>query len=277
MLYDEVLAGTWTLDRFGQVVKDVYKDLNGNQTADFDDLQGVVTVPNAYPSYTLLFAAGGKVTDKTDKGWKITTDLERNVSICEKLYDLMYETVGSFPTELTNAIMDNELPQKFSDGTMMMHVGLLMTAEYLRDMDDSYGIIPFPKYDANQENYRAVVQDLAATASLPKTSNNAEICAAVLEEMAYQGYMDMLPQFYSVALKNKYMRDTDDKAMQIIDIIHDAAWSEVGFVHAFNMNSLAMIPRFMLAEKAENYASRWASSLPKAEEKFAQLLEFYNK
>ncbi|MBE6612611.1 MAG: hypothetical protein E7632_08965 [Ruminococcaceae bacterium] len=278
-LYDEVLAGKWTFDRFRTLVTDVYDDVNGNQKVDYEDLHGWVSRPNSYTMYTLMMGGGSKVVEETDNGWAITTDLERNIDLCEIMYQLVYETTGSYPDTEASRLdpFNDEFPRKFSEGTMLFHVGLIDTADRLREMEDSFGIIPFPKFDEAQESYKSPVQDQADTASVPSTIKNIDLTAAVLEEMAYQGYMTMIPEFYNIALKVKYMRDTDDAAMQIIDIIHDTAFTEIGFVHNYNMNNLATIPRFMLADKQNNYASRWDKALSAAQEKFANLMAFYNK
>lgn len=276
-LYDEVLDGKWTLDRFTELVTDVYDDLNGDQKSDYEDLHGFVSRPNSYTMYTLMLAAGGKITEKSGDSWKITTNLEKNINICEKLYKLIHETTGSY-ADYTIRSTDSiviDFPQKFSDGTMLFNVGLLNTADRFRDMKHEFGVIPFPKYDELQESYRSPVQDQAATAAVPADVGSIDMVSAVLEEMAFQGWNTMVPTYYEVALKTKYMRDTEDAAIQIIDLVRDNAWSEIGFVHNFNMNSLVTIPREMLYAKGNNYASLWASKITAAEEKFETLLEFY--
>ncbi|MBE6612453.1 MAG: extracellular solute-binding protein [Ruminococcaceae bacterium] len=282
-LYDEVLDGKWTLERMMELVANVWDDKNGNQKIDFSDTIGLAMQDTNYINYTLFFAAGGEVTvTESDGSVIINNNIERNVDISSTIFKLVRGTTGVYLNDgkdgfakLSEAA-DNGFPQKFSEGTMLFTIGQINTTDQLRDMKDDYGVIPYPKFDASGE-YRSIVQDHAASVSLPKNTTRSELCAAVIEEMTFQGYMTMVPDYYSIVLKNKYMRDTDDKAMQILDLIHDTAYTQVGFAYGAHLNGLWRISRETISKNNDNYATLWAAALSKATEKFKTIQEYFSK
>ncbi|MBQ2709391.1 MAG: hypothetical protein IJF67_14070 [Clostridia bacterium] len=282
-LYDEVLEGKWTLDRMSELAAQVWKDANGDMKLDFNDTVGLVLQDANFINYTLFFAAGGEVTvTQNDGSVVINNNIERNVDISSTIYKLVRENPGVYCNDgsdgfekLTEAA-DNAFPKKFSEGTLLFTVGQFNTTDLLRDMKDDYGVIPYPKYSEKDE-YRSIVQDHAASISIPKSTKKVDVCAAIIEEMAFEGYKTMVPDYYSIVLKTKYMRDTDDQAMMILDLIHDTAYTQVGFAYGANLNSLWRLNRDTIVNKNDNYATLWAAELPAAQEKFKSIQAYFGK
>ena len=80
-----------------------------------------------------------------------------------------------------------------------------------------------------------------------------------------------------IVLKTKYMRDTDDQAMMILDLIHDTAYTQVGFAYGANLNSLWRLNRDTIVNKNDNYATLWAAELSAAQEKFKSIQAYFGK
>ena len=278
LLYKEVLDGTWTLDRLYELSSSVWRDLNGNNATDFSDQVGFCLNQAAFTTNHLFYDAGGSVCEYDSSGNLTLNGLtDRNIGITEKIYKLFFDNPGwVVPPDITKETGETDIPQKFSEGTMLFDIGLLSTADHLRDMKDDYGIIPYPKYDESIEGYRALVHDQAATFCLPITSDNVELCSAVMEEMAFQGYQTVVPEYYSVVLKQKYMRDDQNDAMQIMDMIHDSGFTDVGFMQNYNLNKIGAVCMDCISNKNNSYATKYAELITAAEEKFDTLMEFYN-
>ena len=64
--YDDVRAGTWYLDDWIQMTKDLYKDVNGNGERDWNDVYGMAMVGKQY-STTECFGVESVIVDEQKK------------------------------------------------------------------------------------------------------------------------------------------------------------------------------------------------------------------
>ena len=78
----------------------------------------------------------------------------------------------------------------------------------------------------------------------------------MLEELAFQGYNDLLPAYYNVVLKEKYVRD--DVSAQMIDIIRDSCSTDIAYVYGDAFNGMGYITRYLMQAKSSNFASEYA-------------------
>jgi hypothetical protein len=109
------------------------------------------------------------------------------------------------------------------DGSSGGFVKDAVSPNYL-EMEDSYAIIPYPKFDENQENYISL--DWGGLMCIPTTIGNPDLVGATLELLAYESANEVIPTYYDVLLEGKLARDTDTIAM--LDILFDTIAYEVG-------------------------------------------------
>ena len=252
ILYQEVLDGKWTHDKLLQYAEEGYMDINGNSQIDDGDQYGLIT--NSFNNMDNFGFGMGSVFSRRDKDNMpyLTIGEEHNIAIYEKIYHMIAEAPGV----LMNKVEPNPTLQNvewFSEGKALFLPGFLYTSENLRDMKDDYGIIPFPKFDENQEEYLSSVHDIATLMCLPTTCTKVDAVCAVLEAMAYYSYYEVTPIYYETALKTKYTRD--NLSSQIIDVIHDSAMTDLAYVYQESLNGAGMIMRTLAANKTEDYAS----------------------
>ena len=127
-------------------------------------------------------------------------------------------------------------------------------------MQSDYGIVPYPKLDENQDEYSSIVHDIIRLMFVPSNCANVDSVCAVLEEMAFLGYRDVLPEYYNVLMKNKYARD--DISSSMIDIIRDSLMTDIGMI--YNFNGMSNIMRRLIQGKSDNFASKYAEMEPAA-------------
>lgn len=197
---------------------------------------------------------------------------ERTVAIMEKLHTLYYENPASyvFPASWDN--LNKKSTAKFAADEMLFQFGYFFTSDYLRDMKSDYGVIPFPKL-TDADEYRALVHNDVSLCAIPVTCDDVDAVAAVLEELAFQGYQMTSPTYYNIVLKDKYMRDSSDTAVQIIDMIHDHAYTETGYAYASMIESAGYMHRLLIDAKSADITSKWASMKQKAEQALKKLIE----
>jgi len=92
-------------------------------------------------------------------------------------------------------------------------------------METDFGIIPYPKYDINQENYVSRVE-YYMTMQLPITNPDHARAGVMLEALNSESAKTIIPAFYDIALKTKYARD--DESSQMLDLIFSTLVVDIG-------------------------------------------------
>ncbi len=261
-LYNTVLDGKWTHELLAKYVKEVWQDLDGDGKASEGDILGIGSTPISQTDH-FVYTAGITFTERGKDGYPtLVKNQERNVKITETLYDLYYETPGTIIYKKAEA-MDGEILKLFTDGKTLFYPNRFYSTEKFRDMQDPYGMIPFPKLDESQEEYYALVHDSTTLFCIPVTVGELEMPCAVLEAMCAENYRTVTPAYYEVALKVKYTQD--DVSSRIIDMIHENVRTD--FVYANNYcftssTKLGTIERNLMGmsgEASKNYMSAYDS------------------
>ena len=104
--------------------------------------------------------------------------------------------------------------------------------DFLRNMNEDFCLLPYPKFDEAQENYRCSQYDGVPLYGIPITANfdNLPAIGATLEAMCSLSSRDVLPVYYDDALKSKYSRDPE--TAQMIDLITSSVVSDFSFAWA---------------------------------------------
>ncbi|MBQ2708444.1 MAG: hypothetical protein IJF67_09265 [Clostridia bacterium] len=250
-LYDIVFDGKWTFDKFSELVRDAYRDVNGNAQKDEGDIFGAFGGKSKSVEH-FQYACGVTSTTKNKQGIpELTLNNERTIRFAEDFYELYYEnegfdirTEGSFEPQINDFISEKYLfcPVWFRH------------ADQLREMKTDYGIVNFPKYEES-DPYRALVHDGTTVFVTPVTSKKADKIGAICEAMGYYNYTSVTPAYFEVALKVKYSRD--DKTSQVLDIISASAYTNFGYVYASQLNGLGYL-RSLASAQTKDFASWYA-------------------
>lgn len=122
--------------------------------------------------------------------------------------------------------------EDFAADKALFVLGRVNQAElYLRKMDSGFYIIPNPKLNEQQKNYVSSLHDAISIYGINPHSTQIEASAIVLEAMAAESYRSVRPEYYDMALKNKYTTDPGTKEM--IELISESAYSDFALVWAF--------------------------------------------
>ncbi len=268
-LYDMVFDGTWTFEAFRTIVKDIWRDLNGDSAVDAGDFFGYEGTAYLYDA----FVAGMdvKLTEPAkDGGWDWCVFTERNTEIVDRVNSLLTEkgvnfTDASNGTDITN----------FVEGKVIFSTELLSFTEKLRDMKADYGILPMPKYDENQKEYYTITRDNYSQVCVPVTCRDLKKAGAFLECAAEQSYKTVTPAYYEQAMKTKYLRD--DESSRIFDLIIAGEWHDFGEIYTLPLGGTGASggPICMIRAAIINggFASLAASMQPTMDERLSKLLD----
>ncbi|MDD4773085.1 MAG: hypothetical protein PHZ09_05700 [Eubacteriales bacterium] len=275
-LYDLVLTGSWTLEKMKILIDAVYTDLNGNSEVDTDDQFGFVTYGPYSSTDPFAFGTDVRLTKRDENGMvELFIDgNEKAADLLPKLLDIFW-CDGSWiydPGKSDDTI--NGL--KFIAGeALFLGNSSFVDASRLRDMEDDFGVLPYPKYDETQEQYRSFVQDSYNLGIIPVTGGSLGILGAVLEALSAETYRSVINAYYETALKIKYARD--DMSSMVIDIVHDSVNTEFAFAYYSILGSAGSIYRELISSKKADFASTAAKASQSAEKALEKLIAAYEE
>ena len=233
-LYDAVESNEWTLDYQASIAENFYQDLNGNSKQDEEDQYGHVSCPglnvDAYWS-----ACDVTLVQKDANGdYEWVLDTARLSDVVDKVLYLFYDCGGTYLyKEVVNNTEQDEIREMFSNGQAAMATLRLVAVEQpdVRNMEQMYGIVPMPKFDANQAEYGTLMHDQFTVFCIPASaaSEKLELIGATMEVMASESLRMVKPAYYEIALKRKYM--SDPVAWDMLDLIFARVIVDAGIVY----------------------------------------------
>ena len=247
-LYDLVKSGSWTIDKLIEYVSGMYSDLNGNGKKDIEDQFGIgASKPDAFDMWPVGFDI--KLTGKNSEGY-ITVEYinERTTAALEKIIGLFHTNSGGFIYDEGNSFNDHTY---FIGNKIVFFPTYLMNAFFeLREMQDPYSLIPFPKWDENQKKYRSHVLDQYTIWQLPKTAQDTDFVGIITEAIAADTFYNVYPVFYDVAMKTKYSQD--EKTAEMVDLVVENGVFDFSFMYGVYMDHCVSLQFFVLSMTRAN-------------------------
>ncbi len=223
--YDLVLEGSFTVERFFQIAGRATNDLNGDGVYQDTDRFGVIVDADMYfPSF---WTAAGMFTvekDERDVPYFSIPGNELFYTVSDKILSesfrtgMIYQTLYDNPTVYTHERygLIGSGDTMFVDGKGLFRTATFHTLSGLRQMKDDFGILPYPKWEENDEAYISRVYSGFPTV-VPKTTARPEIVGVVLEALAYRAKTEFLDDYFDLLLKGRGTRDEESKEM--VDIV----------------------------------------------------------
>jgi len=229
-LYDMVDRGEWTYDKFYELGSSIYTDNNGDTLKDEEDSYGI-GFQSMYGADVLWSSFDINILSPDGEGWfELNVPVEKMYDAFDKLHILLFDTTGCYNAGTSDSALDTLSAMFASDNLLFMSNQLVaIESATLRNMPSDYGILPFPKYDAKQENYYSYSHDWYTTFAIPKTNTNPDAAAAVLEALASYAYRDTEPAYLNTALKGKYMSDAQSRKM--LDLVVDGFMVDASWIY----------------------------------------------
>lgn len=217
--YDAVRAGEWTVERMISYCK-AAASLNGDDNfswkKDGQAVYGLSAHPSVLPRF--VFAAGEKLADFDDGGNIIySLGRERSFDALEKLGELL----GTGDGTTIKASWDDFNAENggyqyiFACGRAMFTNVELKATQQLRDMRDTFGVLPYPKLDEAQEEYTIPVSPYYFT--IPSTCSNISDTAAIAEFLTRSSFESVLPVYNQTVVEQKGLRN--EESIEMLNII----------------------------------------------------------
>ena len=269
-LYTSVSDGKWTFDMLFNLASGIKEDLNGDgeilpETDIFDlsiaktpfwALQAAFNLPNIELDENGIPYVVGLTERYADAAGFLASNIHANP--CVTLESDNYNIVNIF-TEDRSAF----------------YISRLNDVEQMRDMENDFTILPFPKLDEEQDIYRTLIATATNMTYIPITADDPALVGRVLESLAYYSFRDVVPAYYETKLKERYSRDEDTKKM--LDIIRAGAVLPFEYAYSTALNDPSSVMAFAVLDNTADKLSSTIDSKTKSWNKaIEKLIENYN-
>ena len=228
--YQLVRDNKWTFDKFIELGKRAATDLNGDGAMDHEDRYGFIGLDSA--SWCLFTASGERMARMGGDGLPyFTMNNERAVQAYGTIYDIMTQDNFMFRDFSRNTGSRHDYIYRLLSENHALFAGAAMTVvQKARAMEEDFGMLPFPKFDSNQEKYYTIVGLWGPTAvTVPVTNTELERTGIITEAMVAESINTVFTAYYDINLVIKGLRDEDSKEM--LDIIMAGRNYDVGMLY----------------------------------------------
>jgi hypothetical protein len=202
-----VKEGTWTIDKMIEMTTNIYVDA-GEAGPTVEDTFGYVNYGQVHMD-CFIAASGIRMSAPNAEGViQLTDDFmgEKTHALITKLNawiwdtgDCWYNSSGGY-----KVITDNRALFGAVAGSTIIG---------LRDKDMSYGIVPYPKMYAEQEQYLTNLGFAYTNFCIPTSVKDADMSAAVLEAMGSESHRSSAPALFENCMKSRWASDNLDGEM----------------------------------------------------------------
>ena len=254
--YDLVRQGKWTMDVYNEMITDFGADLNGDGVLKpEDDLFSLIGW--SYESgYSNLYGADFIFTHRAEDGsLSVSFDMEKVLDLSTRIVDLytkdyVYLNTGAGVAEHVKCYGTFAAGRALFADTVLTNYGIHFTT-----MEDDFGIVPVPKYDESQENYKSYLGYTIPMMFITNNTSDPERTGTILEAFCTSSYDHVYPKMYEVVTKLKNARDEDSSEM--IDII--IRNKIIDPLHFYNITGYGNFGRNLVVEKNANVSSKLKS------------------
>lgn len=278
-VYDMVNNGSWTIDKFSEICTLASADLNGDGAYDYQDQYGFTTHFNSAIN-NWMFALDQKVTVMDDTGYpEIVINCDKMVNIVNKVYSLLYEDNRTLyvndkvQSQLGADSHDVAVSSKFAAGETMFAALRIYVIDNLRNMEQDFSIIPFPKYDEAQTDYYTHVDGHAPLMAVPTTITDPDRTSIIIEALSAESYRQVVPAELDIVLQSKYARD--EQSYQMLERILDGRVFTFAYIYD-GWKGFQWSLTNLMSNKSKDFSSYYAKQEKSALKQIETVMDAYN-
>ncbi len=258
--YELIENNEWTVDNWAKMVKSVSKDMDGDGRMTEWDQYG--TLSERHNPRMFLYAFGIRATTNNEDGYPEVTlmaDKDKTVTAYEKLKAVFSDNTVCY--DMTNSTVDphgfthkwNYLRSLFMQDLYMFHYTGEGSVQQFADMESEFGIVPFPKYDSNQKEFKTMYQFQCNLFALPSVVEDLDRTGRIIEDMNYYSSLITVPTWFDTLLARRYTRDEESR--KYLYILRDNCVYDVGMYYNFgNIRSEVLDVDIATNEISRNFA-----------------------
>ena len=145
---------------------------------------------------------------------------DKSFAVIDRFNDLYHNSNDGFFIKTASATL-------YAEGNSLFYnVSGQHLAQQFRNSEINYSILPAPKFDESQENYRTPVAFTHTMYCIPIDAKNTSKSGAVLECMASEAYRTVTPALFETAFKYQYSKNPYDA--ELFEVIRDNVVFDIG-------------------------------------------------
>ncbi len=234
-IYDVVLSGEWTWDKMIQYCNDIYLD-DGDGIVEKTDRYGL-SLGDGNHINSFLIASGLNITSRDNDTGDLIIDVDATYAdkVLTKLIDIRVNTPSVYNGDLGGG---ETTWSDFTNGNYLFHHHWLYWVQtQISKVMTNYGIIPMPKFNAEQKDYCTGVQSGMHMYCIPIDVKDAEANSIITEALACESYHELVPKYFQICLKSRYSPDAEDA--RCIDILYNTVTFDIAYTFS---SSIGIIP-----------------------------------
>ena len=175
-----------------------------------------------------------------------------------------FDTFKEFGQEESSRVQGYSL---FKQGSSMFVVTMTSLLTSLGDMEDDFGILPYPKWTEEQERYYCypISEEIALPLSC---SSDLERVMVIKEALAVESLNTVNPAYYDNALKNRYIRDNE--SLRMLELIMNTTVLDLGQDPFWDVIRTPWLDT--LSSGKPNFASRVEKNMKKSQKALDKLM-----
>jgi len=214
------LEGKWTQEVMFEMASNVYQDVDNDGQKSIGDQYGLFS--NSHPNLDIFYMGSDMTYVIPDENGDLSLSAdyfsEKSITVVDRLINIYKGNDGFFKHSVK--IADNNFKSLFYNTS-----GADFSAAF-RTSDIEYAILPAPKFDEKQEEYKTCITITYTNFCIPLDAKNPDMTAAVLECMASEAYRRTTPAIFETAFKYQYAQSQDDA--DIFDLIRAGVVFDLG-------------------------------------------------
>ena len=269
--YALVNENKWTYDKLIEMAVNVTADLNGDGKIEFDDRLGALIWDDTMMGIINSIGERCAVIDSNGEVG-LTLFNERSLKVFDTYMDfVLSDNALTYQRKDWASVQSDAM---FGNNQALFFLQIMELVVRLRAMEIDFGVLPYPKLDAAQENYYHTVGSWhSGFICVPAAQENVSRTGAILEALAAESMYTLLPAYYDIALKGKYVRDEESEAM--LDLIFATKVFDLGWIYQIgNYNEDIMN---QLRNNKKDFASMYEKGLGRAEKNIEKINEAFGE
>lgn len=244
---EKVRSGDWTMDYFNALIYPIYDDIDEYEGTTVGDYFGF-TADNLTCVDNWNFAFDLPMVNQTANGeLECVYNTERTTAALDKILGL-YNSYG--------VRIDRECNWRFANGNALFITSWIdnCLTEFVT-MEDTYIILPYPKFDDEQDDYYTGAMDNYSMISVPRTALNLDMISVITEALNMESEAVMNEAYYNQALKGKYLEDPITAEM--LDKVMEGRKFDMAVMFGGQIEHLAGLMRNLVQNNSTAFAEKF--------------------
>lgn len=234
MPYDLVREGKWTFDKLHEYCLDAAA-LGGDESyawnRDGSAVYGM-SIKDDSP-YKFMVGLGAAMVRNENGEIRMAADTEAFSNALDTCVELLSFADGA---AYLGANSDMDADKGGYIYAFTAERALFLTAEVcksqnFRELEFTYGLLPFPKNDETQQNYTTSAYNNAFVFGFPVSCSDVEMSAKIMDAISYESMVQVVPEYIGSVVEHKGLRN--EESVEMLEIAMQNTHIDIGLTFGF--------------------------------------------